>query len=101
VACTIPPVAAVTFVLEASTLAAGPYVTLSTLVWPAGKTGSQAIELGVQGNLSRIHSGTHHFVRVTTTQSGAWTGSSWLTKSADGSPGLASRSYALDGVGPF
>jgi hypothetical protein len=99
VACTIPPVASVTFVLEAATLAAGTYVELARLVWPAGKTGSQAVELGVAGNLSRVHSGTHRFVRVTTTQSGAWTGTSYLTKPADGSFGLASRSYALDGIG--
>jgi hypothetical protein len=99
VACTVPPAAQMTLVLEAATLAAGTYVELARLVWPAGKTGSQAVEIGVAGNLSRVHSGTHRFVRVTTTQSGAWTGTSYLTKPADGSFGLASRSYALDGIG--
>src|SRR5262245_41016822 len=89
--CTTPPAASMTLVLEASTLAAGSYVELTRMVWPAGLSGSRSVEVGVQGNLSRAQSGTHRYLRVTTTQSGAWTGSSWLTKPSDGAPGLGAK----------
>ena len=98
VACTVPPAAAVTLVLEASTLAAGTYVELARLVWPAGLTGSRSVKLGLAGNLSLAQSGTHRYVRVTTTQSGSWAGSSWLTKPG-GSPGVGSKpGSSLDGL---
>ena len=89
-AMTVPPAAAVTLVLEAATLAAGTYVELARLVWPAGLTGSRSVKLGLQGNLSLAQSGTHRYVRVTTTQSGSWAGSSFLTKPG-GAPGVASK----------
>src|SRR5262245_15625943 len=89
VSLTIPPAASVLFVLEAATIAAGPYVEMVRLVVPGGLSGAQRVSSGVQGNLSRLTSGTHRYLRVTTTQTGAWTGSSWLTKPQDGSFGLA------------
>jgi hypothetical protein len=99
VACTVPPAAAVKFVLEASTLAAGTYVELARLVWPAGLVGSRSVKLGVAGNLSLAQSGTHRYLRVTTSQSGSWAGSSWLTKPSAGGPGLGSKPGAiLDGI---
>jgi hypothetical protein len=77
---TVPPAASVTFTLESATLAAGPYTVLSTLVWPAGVTGNRQIDVGVASSLSGAVSSSHRWLRVTTVQSGAFTGSSWLSK---------------------
>jgi hypothetical protein len=94
IALTIPPAAPVTFVLEASTLAAGPYTVLSTLVWPAGLSGRQAVELGVASSLSGAVSASHRFLRVSTTQTGAFTGLSYLSKPSEG-VGLGTKPNSL------
>jgi hypothetical protein len=80
VALTVPPAASVTFVLESSTLAAGAFVTLSTLVWPAGVTGNRQVEVGVASSIAGAVSPAHRFVRVSTVQSGSFTGTSYLSK---------------------
>jgi hypothetical protein len=77
---TIAPAASVTFVLEASTLAAGPYTEVARLVWPAGVTGNRQVDVGVAASISGAVSPAHRFVRVSTVQSGSFTGSSWLSK---------------------
>jgi hypothetical protein len=77
---TTPPVAAVTFTLESATLAAGPYTVLSTLVWPAGVTGNTQVDVGVAASISGAVSAAHRFLRVSTTQTGAFTGTSYLSK---------------------
>jgi hypothetical protein len=91
---TVPPVASVTFTLESATLAAGPYTELARLVWPAGVTGNRSIEVGVASSLAGAVSPAHRFVRVSTVQSGSFTGSSWLSK-AGGSFGLADKPGSL------
>jgi hypothetical protein len=91
---TTPPAAAVTFTLESATLAAGPYTVLSTLQWPAGVVGNRQVEVGVASSLSGAISASHRWLRVTTVQSGAFTGSSWLSKPG-GAFGLASKPGAI------
>jgi hypothetical protein len=95
IALSTPPVAAVTFVLDASAVLAGPYVELARLVWPAGLTGSRAVEGGVASSLSGAVSASHRFLRVSTTQTGAFTGTSYLTKPTDGSFGLGTKPNSI------
>jgi hypothetical protein len=77
---TIAPVAAVKFILEASTLVSGPYTEVARLVWPGGVTGNRSVDVGVGSSISGAVSPAHRWLRVSTTQSGAFTGSSWLSK---------------------
>jgi hypothetical protein len=87
---TIAPAASVTFTLESATLAAGPYTEVARLVWPAGVTGNKSIEVGVAGSLSGAVSPSHRWLRVSTTQTGAFTGTSYLSKSG-GAFGLGTK----------
>jgi hypothetical protein len=94
---TQPPAAPVTFVLEAATLVGGTYTELARLVYPGGVTGNRSVDLGACTSLSGALSGTHRWLRVTTVQSGSFTGSSWLSKPG-GLFGLASKPGATVAV---
>jgi hypothetical protein len=78
------------YILEASTLVNGTYTELARLPWPAGLTGRQVVDVGVASSLSGAVSSSHRWLRVSTVQSGAFTGSSWLSKPG-GAFGLASK----------
>lgn len=95
----VPPAAAATFVLAVASTSGGTYSEIARLAWPAGTTGAQQVPVGVQGNMAQFRNNTALWVRVSVTTSGALTMSgSWLTTPTDGGPGLASRSYHLDGI---
>ena len=93
-----PPASPATFTLAVSTTQNGAYSVISTLVWPAGSSGSKQVPIGVSGHLAHVLNNQSAWVRASVTVSGLLTlAGSWLTKES-GSAGLASRSYALDGV---
>jgi cytolysin (calcineurin-like family phosphatase) len=93
-----PPSAAATFSLAVSSTQNGTFTTIDTFQWPAGTSGSKSVALGVQGDMVQFVNNQAAWVRASVTCTGALTCTSWLTKAADGGPGLASRSYSLDGV---
>ena len=96
-----PPAASVSFRLQVATTSGGVYSTISTHIWPAGTTGSKVLQLGAGGNMAAIVNNSSVWVRASVTLTGPVTmNGSWLTK-ASGAAGLASRSYALDGVNPL
>jgi hypothetical protein len=102
IAVSTPPVAAATFTLAVSNLQAGTYTTIASLVWPAGTSGSKQLPLGLQGHLAQVYDSDAVWLRCSVFTTGALTlAGSWLTKPSDGSFGLASRSYALDGLNPL
>jgi hypothetical protein len=96
----VPPAASATFTLAVASSQNGTYTTISTLVWPAGTSGARQVPLGVQGNMAQFVNNQAAWVRVSVTTTGALTMSgSWLTKPADGGPGLGAD--ALDPVNSF
>jgi hypothetical protein len=98
----VPPAASATFSLAISNLAAGSYTTIAQVVWPAGTGGSKQLPIALSGAESQWLDNDSLWVRASVTTAGALTlAGSWLTKAVDGSFGLASRSYALDGLGPL
>jgi hypothetical protein len=97
-----PPAAAATFSLQVSNLSAGVYTTISTFVWPAGTSGTKQLPIAVNGAEAQWLDNDSLWVRASVVTAGSLTlAGSWLGKAADGGPGLASRSYALDGINPF
>jgi hypothetical protein len=93
----------IVFLLEVASTLAGPWQEVSRIAWPPGETRTAQLIAGVNGSLARTINPTALYarLRVTTTppQPGVVFGS-WLT--TEGGPfGLASRSYALDNVGPL
>jgi hypothetical protein len=102
IAMATPPAAAATFTLAVSNLQAGTYTTISTCVWPAGTVGSKQLPIGVGGNVAAVLDSDSLWLRASVQTAGALTvAGSWLTKPSDGGPGLASRSYSLDGLNPL
>lgn len=95
---TSPPSAAATFTLEVASTSGGAYSVLSTLVWPAGTSGSRQVGIGANADLARALNTTSLWMRLSVVCSGAFTGSAWLAKPSDGGPGLGSRSYTLDSI---
>ncbi len=94
-----PPAAAATFTLAVATTQNGTFTPIATLDWPAGTSGSQQVRLGAGGNLAEVLNNQSAWLRASVTLSGPLTlNGSWLTKASDGGPGLASRSYTLDGI---
>lgn len=94
-----PPAASAVFTLSVATTQAGAYTVISTLTWPAGVTGSKAVALGAGGNVAQVLNNQSAWLRASVTLSGPLTmAGSWLSKASDGGPGLASRSYTLDGI---
>ena len=97
----VPPVAAASFALQIASTTTGTWRTIATCPWPAGRTTAQTVPIGVSANLSAHLDLTAAFLRVSVALAGPLTMSgSWLTKSSDGSFGLASRSYSLDNLTP-
>ena len=92
------PVASATFTVEVASCEAGVYKPVGSLVWPAGVAGSKQVALGVNSSLAETLNNTSAWMRLSLATTGALTGSAWLTKPTSGGPGLASRSYTLDGV---
>jgi hypothetical protein len=98
IAMSVPPAAAATFTLAVSNVQAGTYTTISTCVWPAGTSGTKQVAVGLSGNAAAVLDSDSAWLRCSVTTAGALTlAGSWLTKAGD-SPGLASRSYTLDGI---
>ena len=94
-----PPAGAATFVLAIATTTAGPWRTIATMGWPAGRTIAQQVPIGVNASLAAHLDLTAAFVRASVTTAGALTMSgSWLTKSSDGNFGLATRGHHLDNL---
>lgn len=93
-----PPVASCTLAFEVASTSAGVYSVINTYTWPAGVSGSRQPPLGVNSSLAQVLNNQSIWMRLSLTTTGALTGSAWLTKASDGGPGLASRSYHLDGV---
>jgi hypothetical protein len=94
-----PPSASATFTLAIATSTAGPWRTISTLAWPASTSGSKQVPVGLSASLAQHLDLTAAFLRVSVALSGPLTlAGSWVSKPADGSFGLASRSYHLDGI---
>jgi hypothetical protein len=102
VALTVPAAASATFTLAVATTQNGTYTPISTLVWPAGTSGSKQVPLGVSARLAQLLNNQAAWVRASVSLSGPLTlAGSWLTKPTDGGPGLGSRSYALDAINAF
>jgi hypothetical protein len=97
---TVAPSASCVFSLAVASLEAGPYISIATFTWPVGEIGQKQVSLGVQGNMAQLVNNQAVWMRASIATSGTVTCSSWLGKPG-GSPGLASRSYSLDGVNPF
>jgi hypothetical protein len=98
----VPPVASATFTLAIATTTAGPWSTISTLVWPAGTAGARQVSLGASASLAQHLNLSAAFLRASVTLSGPLTlAGSWLSKPSDGGPGLGSRSYTLDAINPL
>jgi hypothetical protein len=93
-----PPVASAVFTLEVASTQNGVYSASAVITWPAGVSGSKQLALGVNGSRAWMANNQSLWVRLSLTTAGALTGSAWLSKGADGGPGLGSRSYHLDGV---
>jgi hypothetical protein len=94
-----PPAASCTFTLAVSTTQNGTYRTIETYTWPAGVTGAKQLRLGAGGNLAQVLDNQSVWLRASVALTGPLTmAGSWLTKAADGGPGLASRSYTLDNI---
>ena len=95
----IPPAASALFRLSVAATEAGVYTEIARLSWPAGSSGSKQVPLGVSGHLAHVLNNQAAWVRASITLTGPLTlAGSWLSKPTDGGPGLASRSYTLDGV---
>ena len=93
-----PPVASAVFTVEVAATQNGVYSASAVVTWPAGVAGSKHLALGVNGSQAWMANTQSLWVRLSLTTSGALTGSAWVSKAADGGPGLGSRSYHLDGV---
>jgi hypothetical protein len=96
---TVAPSTSCLFSLAVASAEAGPFTSINTITWPASQVGSKQIALGVTGHMAATANNTALWVRCSIATAGTVTASSWLTKPSDGSFGLASRSYALDGLG--
>jgi hypothetical protein len=96
-----PPVASATLTLEVASTQNGVYSPITSVVWPAGVSGSKQLPIGANSSRAWIANNQAIWARLSVTTTGAFTGSAWVTKSSDGSFGLASRSYALDVLGPL
>ena len=93
-----PPVASATFVVEVASTQGGVYSEVGRLTWPAATTGSRQVPLGVSASSAWVKNNQAAWLRLSLTTTGALTGSAWLAKPSDGSFGLGSRSYHLDGL---
>jgi hypothetical protein len=94
-----PPVSSCTFVLEVASTQNGVYSPVAVVTWPAGQVGSKQLAIGANSSRAWLANNTCQWARLSLTTTGALTGSAWLSKPSDGSFGLASRSYSLDGIG--
>jgi hypothetical protein len=98
---TTAPSAACVFSLAVASTEAGVYSTISSWTWPTAETGRKQLPMGVQGNLAQGLNNTALWVRCSVACTGTFAASSWLGKLSSGSFALASRSYAIDGLGPL
>jgi hypothetical protein len=99
IAMAVPPAASATFTLQVSDAAAGSFTQVATCVWPAGTSGTKNLTLALGGTVARVLDNDSVWLRCSVVTAGALTvAGSWLSKAADGGPGLGSRSYALDQV---
>jgi hypothetical protein len=94
----VPPVSSCTFTLEVASTQNGVYSPIAVLTWPAGVVGSRQLAVGANSARAWIANNTSVWARLSLTTTGALTGSAWLSKRADGGPGLGSRSYHLDTI---
>ena len=99
IAVQVPPVASAVFAVEVASTQAGDFPVHPRLAWPAAMSGARHVAAGASASAAQLLSNTSAWIRLSLTTTGALTGSAWLTTSRDGSFGLASRSYALDGLG--
>jgi len=95
------PSASCLFSLAVASTEAGVYTAISSWTWPAAETGRKQLPMGVQGNMAQAVNNTALWVRCSVATGGTFGAMAWLSKASDGSFGLASRAYSLDGLGPL